>query len=86
MESPQADDKSWAQHKAREELMSILKDMAGENAPVELVIAFRCPDGQIGFYRTPGYLPGQIGLIELVKQALIKQGTVQQVQPVKGAH
>lgn len=86
MEAPGADDVAYAQKGVREEMMDFMKDLGGENCPVELLIAFRCPDGQIGYYKTPGYLPEQIGLLELVKAELIAQGKVQQVQPAKGTH
>lgn len=86
MDKLEANDTTYAQHEVRKEMMDFMKDLGGENAPVEIVIAFRCPDGQVGFYKSPGYLPGQVGLLELVKSELIAQGKVQQVQPAKGAH
>jgi hypothetical protein len=72
MESQRLADQEEAQELVRKELQGVLADTVGENAPVEVIILFQCPDGQFGFCATnyAGALK-QVGMLESAKAAII---------------
>lgn len=89
MEDQRLTDIAQAQEAARAEIAKFLGDMkVGDNGPVDILIAFRCPDGQTGFWSTPGATLVQLGMLELVKGALLAQAGVgaQQVRTAEGVH
>lgn len=61
-----------SQDEARREVAAFFDDMTGENGPVDVVIAFRCPDGQVGYVRTDKSMPHDlVGLIEIAKHSIL---------------
>jgi hypothetical protein len=72
MGSQKLSEEAQAQAAVRAEIEGFLADTRGENAPVEIIIAFSCPDGQFGFCATNyGGALRQIGMLEAVKKAIL---------------
>lgn len=82
-----SESEAQAQHLARAEVQSMLDSMTGENAPIDVVICFRCPDGQFGYFRTANYALVQVGMLEAAKAALLTQMSAPRVTPdAAGTH
>lgn len=66
-------DTELAQEAVRLELQGMLADTVGENAPVDVIILFQCPDGKFGFCSTnySGALK-QVGMLEATKRAILE--------------
>lgn len=76
-----------AQAAVQAELKQFLADaMAGDNAPVDVIITFRCPDGQFGYYSTPGDTIEMVGMLEAAKANLLVQAVAQRAQPQSAAN